>query len=67
MLRITLLSTAVCLSACATSHVGWTGSGAQPFDASLNECVSKTQSIPDRDANKAALNQCMAAKGWTPK
>lgn len=66
MFRFWLLSTVVSLSACATSHAGWTGSGAQPFDASLAECTSRTQLIQDKDGHRLALEQCMATKGWSP-
>jgi hypothetical protein len=67
MPRLALLSAFAALSACATSHAGWTGSGAAPFDGALAECTATTQSIPDAQARAAALDQCMATKGWTRK
>lgn len=47
------------LAACATtSESGWTGSGAQPFDAALAECQVQA------NGDNAALETCMAGKGW---
>jgi hypothetical protein len=65
--RLILFCAVLSLGACATSNAGWTGSGAQPFDASLAECTATTQNIPDAGTRATALNQCMATKGWTPK
>ena len=61
-------STAVCvisllvatLPGCAsTSEPGWTGSGAEPFDAAEAECLEQAQGH-----DPAAFEACMASKGW---
>ncbi len=49
------------LSACATSDSrGWTGSGAEPFDAAQADCRAQSQG-----QGEAAFEACMAGKGWT--
>ena len=53
------------LSGCATSHNGWTGSGAQPFDAALAECETKAAGVADANERHKMLELCMAEKGWT--
>jgi hypothetical protein len=57
----------IALSACATSHAGWTGSGAAPFDSALSDCKAKAEAMADASQRSAALDQCMADKGWTRK
>ena len=53
------------LTGCATSHAGWTGTNAQPFDAALASCQAQVAAIADEWQREAALRQCMAPKGWT--
>ena len=57
---------AIALAAgCATHEPGWTGSGAQPFDQALAECHAQVDVIPVQAEREAALQACMAQKGWT--
>ena len=68
MTRIGMLCAAAALaSACATHEPGWTGTGAQPFDPALAECHAQVDGIAVQVEREAALEQCMAAKGWTRK
>ena len=55
---------ALASSACATSDPGWTGTGAEPFDAAQAECerLAQTSSADDRDDS---IKACMAERGWT--
>lgn len=55
------------LSGCATNQQGWTGSGAQPFDQALSTCHEQVDTIASVQDRNAALEQCMAGKGWTRK
>lgn len=64
------LAAAAALSACATvNEPGWTGSGAEPFDAARADCEAQAagQSSPNAtdDQRRAAFEACMAARGWT--
>lgn len=60
-----LLLAAVLLSACATSNPGWTGSGAEPFDVALASCEEQVKGAPEEENRDAALESCMAERGWT--
>ena len=52
------------VAGCSTTHHGWTGAGAQPFDAALADCEAKAAPVSEAQRN-AALESCMAEKGWT--
>jgi len=56
------LAVLVVVAGCASTgdEAGWTGSGAQPFDAAFAECQAET-----RATHGAAFDLCMAGKGWT--
>ena len=63
MFRTSLVIAALALTGCATSNGGWTGSG-EPFDQALASCQAQVASVADAAAREAALEQCMAPKGW---
>jgi hypothetical protein len=69
MIRVLQIAAATALlasAACATNDPagpdarGWTGRGAQPFDAAHSACLTAAG-----DARSAAFTTCMAEKGWT--
>ena len=53
------------LAACATTDLGWTGSGAEPFDTAIANCESEVSGISSEPEREAALEECMAKRGWT--
>lgn len=53
------------LAACATNDLGWTGSGAEPFDTAIASCESEVSGILREAEREAALRECMAKRGWT--
>lgn len=64
---LTASAAALLLAGCVTvidasdDGYGWTGSGAQPFDAAKADCVRQAGS----DEGTTAFVTCMADKGWT--
>ncbi|MNE26984.1 hypothetical protein D3C81_1992460 [compost metagenome] len=69
MIRVLQIAAATALlasAACATTDSsgvdarGWTGRGAQPFDAAHSACLTAAG-----DASSSAFTACMAEKGWT--
>jgi len=54
------------LAACATTHPGWTGSNATPFDTAQRHCTQSTATMADAAIREEAYLSCMAEKGWTP-
>lgn len=65
MRSIIVLCASMSLAACATTEPGWTGEGAVPFDRALAECQDEVNDIAREAERNAALEECMAAKGWT--
>lgn len=64
--RLIILAPLTLLAACATmtpGSRGWNGAGAEPFDGALAECQASSAALPS-DQRQAALEQCMAQKGW---
>ena len=60
------LAIALCLAATAcasTSERGWTGHGAEPFDAAESACRSATVNA-DAAAREHEFEACMAQRGW---
>lgn len=65
---LTAAAVALMLSGCVTvidagddRDYGWTGAGAQPFDAARADCRASA----GRDEGTTAFITCMADKGWT--
>lgn len=52
------------LAACATHDPGWSGSGAEPFDAAKADCEAEAAALPAAGRD-AAFEACMARRGWT--
>lgn len=61
---IIFIAAMLAMNGCATTEPGWTGSGAQPFDQALSECHTQVDVIANQQEREAALETCMAAKGW---
>lgn len=50
---------------CASLHdAGWSGSGAEPFDAAKAACEAEAAAKPAGAARTEAFEACMAARGW---
>lgn len=64
----TLAAAALATSACVTvidaadgGDYGWTGQGAQPFDAARDQCRDRA----GKHEGTTAFIICMSEKGWT--
>lgn len=65
-MRAPLLACALLtLSACATSGGAhdWSGENAEPFDGALAACERESNALP-KPERTAALDSCMARRGW---
>lgn len=64
MKHVVTLSAALLLASCAaTSEPGWTGSGAEPFDAAQAACRTATERV-DPALREHEFQRCMAERGW---
>ncbi|QIG79412.1 hypothetical protein [Stakelama tenebrarum] len=65
MRPIALSALALLAAGCATSHPGWSGTNATPFDTAQQECARATATIADTATRDAEFQRCMADKDWT--
>lgn len=64
MKHLVILPAALLAAACAsTSGPGWTGTGAEPFDAAQSACRTATERVAPA-LREHEFQRCMAERGW---
>jgi len=62
--RFVLLAAALLVLAACTTHRGWSGGNATPFDTAQADCDAKTRDLPAGKERESAFDACMKDHGW---